>query len=312
MPGHRWNGERRLRLSDRFMDPPGEAIPDWQVIARVAQAMGFEGYDWADENEIFEEIAHVPEEYGRDDSAIITQLQEEEPAHHEDHLAVVIAARERGVTAHDIMRELGTDGVQLPARLDADGNVIGTPRLHSAGTFDTASGKPMFIRAGWDTAEEIWNQLKPDTAAGEFWISNGRIEEIWQTMYTDLRKPLVMEQWPSNIVEINPEDAQPLGIWCGDMIALSSDRIARQTEGEYDSGTLTAVAYVSDIVPPGVVWTNFAYPDQWANNIAPRFMHPVNPVTPFKLARGTVTRIGETDLAERLSFLPRNLPPVSR
>lgn len=310
MPGHRWNGERRLRLSDRFMDPPGEAIPDWQVIARVAQELGFEGYDWEDENAIFEEIAHVPEEYGRDDSAIIQQLQEEEPAHHEDHLAVVIAARERGVTAHDIMRELGTNGVQLPARLDADGNVVGTPRIHATGTFDTASGKPMFIRAGWDTAEEIWEHLKPDTAAGEFWISNGRIEEIWQTMYSDLRKPSVMEQWPSNILEINPEDAEPLGIKSGDLINVSSDRIARQSGTEYDSSTFTAVAYVSDIVPPAVVWTNFAYPDQWMNNVAPRHMHPVNPVTPFKLARGTIKKIGETDMAAKLSFLPRNLPPI--
>jgi arsenite oxidase large subunit len=167
----------------------------------------------------------------------------------------------------------------------------------------------MFIRAGWDTAEAIWNQLQPDTAAGEFWLSNGRIEEIWQTMYTDQRKPLVMDQWPTNIVEINPADAEPLGIDSGDMISISSDRIARQREGEYDSGSLTAAAYVSDIVPSGVLWVNFAYPDQWANNVAPRFMHPVNPVTPFKLARATITRIGETDLAERMSFLPRNLPP---
>ena len=68
---------------------------------------------------------------------------------------------------------------------------------------------------------------------------------------------------------------------------------------------------MSDIVPRGVLWTNFAYPDQWCNNVAPRFMHPVNPVTPFKLARATLTRIGTTDLAERISFLPRNIPPKS-
>ena len=74
-------------------------------------------------------------------------------------------------------------------------------------------------------------------------------------------------------------------------------------------GTLTAAAYVSDIVPPGVLWTNFAYPDQWMNNVAPRFMHPVNPVTPFKLARAKVTKLGETDLADRMSFLPRNIAP---
>ena len=74
-------------------------------------------------------------------------------------------------------------------------------------------------------------------------------------------------------------------------------------------GSLTAAAYVSDIVPKGVLWTNFAYPDQWCNNVAPRFMHPVNPVTPFKLARTTLTKIGTTDLAQRISFLPRNIAP---
>jgi molybdopterin molybdotransferase len=31
-------------------------------------------------------------------------------------------------------------------------------------------------------------------------------------MYTDLRKPFVVERWPTNIVEINPDDAQALGV----------------------------------------------------------------------------------------------------
>ena len=105
--------------------------------------------------------------------------------------AVVVAAILAGKTAYDIMSELGTDGVQLPARLDADGKVIGTPRIHTNGKFDSKAGKAMFLKVGWDTAEAIWEKLKPDTANREFWLINGRIEEIWQTMYTDLRKPEV-------------------------------------------------------------------------------------------------------------------------
>ncbi len=305
MPGTRWNGERRLRLSDRFMDPPGEAKPDWWIIAQVAQKMGFQGYDWQDENEIFAAAAGLPSDY--DVTALRTELQDES-ANHTSHEAVVIAAETQGKTAHEVMRELGTNGVQLPARLDAEGNVAGTPRIHGAGEFDTASGKAMFLNVGWDTAEAIWERLKPDTAAGEFWLINGRIEEIWQTMYTDLRKPEVTERWPSNIVEINPDDAATLGVVSGDSVSLSSDRIARNEDGAFDTGSLTVAAYVSDIVPKGVLWTNFAYPDQWMNNVAPRFMHPVNPVTPFKLARAKLTRLGSTDLAARMSFLPRNLP----
>jgi arsenite oxidase large subunit len=306
MPGTRWNGERRLRLSDRFMDPPGEAKPDWWVIAEVAKKMGFSGYDWKDENEIFVAAAGLPTDY--DVTALRDELQDES-ANHTSHQAVVIAAELQNKTAFDVMRELGTNGVQLPARLDADGNVVGTERIHGKGEFDSQSGKAMFLNVGWDTAEAIWERLKPDTAAGEFWLTNGRIEEIWQTMYTDLRKPEVYERWPSNIVEINPEDAEALDIVSGDLISLSSDRIARNKDDGFDTGSLTAAAYVSDIVPKGVLWTNFAYPDQWCNNVAPRFMHPVNPVTPFKLARTTLTKIGTTDLAQRISFLPRNIAP---
>ena len=153
MPGTRWNGERRLRLSDRFMDPPGEAKPDWWVIAQVAKKMGFSGYDWKDENEIFVAAAGLPTDY--DVTALREQLQDES-ANHTSHQAVVIAAELQGKTAFDIMRELGTNGVQLPARLDADGNVIGTERIHGNGEFDSQSGKAMFLNVGWDTAEAIW------------------------------------------------------------------------------------------------------------------------------------------------------------
>src|SRR5207237_2586479 len=33
------NGERRLRLYPKFMDPPGEAIADWMIIARFARRL---------------------------------------------------------------------------------------------------------------------------------------------------------------------------------------------------------------------------------------------------------------------------------
>ncbi|MGI9255077.1 MAG: molybdopterin-dependent oxidoreductase, partial [Thermomicrobiales bacterium] len=248
MPGTRWNAERRLRLSERFMDPPGEAKPDWWVIAQVAQKMGFDGYGWADENEIFTEAAGLGNDF---DAATLGVEYQNEPSGHESHAGVVVAAKLAGKTAYDIMSELGTNGVQLPARLDKDGKVIGTPRIHSTGSFDGKAGKPMFIKVGWDTAEAMWDTLKPDVAAGEFWLTNGRIEDIWQTMYTDLRKPQVMARWPSNIVEINPDDAGKLGVANGDMVSLSSDRIATAKPDVFDKGSLTAAVYVTEMVPSG-------------------------------------------------------------
>lgn len=308
MSGSRWNGERRLRLSEKFMDAPGEAKPDWWIIAQVAQKMGFEGYGWADENEIFTESAGLGEDF---DAAALGKEYQEEPAGHESHAAVIVAARLAGKTAYEMMSELGTNGVQLPARLDADGKIISTPRVHSNGKFDGAAGKPMFLKVGWDTAEAYWNALQPDVAAGEFWLTNGRIEEIWQTMYTSLRNPEIMERWPSNIVEINADDAAKIGVVSGDIVSLSSDRIATKQADVFGEGSLTAVAYITDAVPSGVLWTNFAYPNQWMNNVSPRWMNPVNPVTPFKLSRAKISKIGSTDLAERISFQPRNIVPAT-
>ena len=33
------NGERRMRLTERYMDPPGQAMPDCLIAARIAQAL---------------------------------------------------------------------------------------------------------------------------------------------------------------------------------------------------------------------------------------------------------------------------------
>lgn len=35
------NSERRVSHMPKLGDPPGEALPDWQIIALFAQALGF-------------------------------------------------------------------------------------------------------------------------------------------------------------------------------------------------------------------------------------------------------------------------------
>ena len=61
------NGERRMRLTERYMDPPGQAMPDCLVAARIAnnmervlreqgknqQADQFKGFDWKTEEDAF-------------------------------------------------------------------------------------------------------------------------------------------------------------------------------------------------------------------------------------------------------------------
>lgn len=283
MNGVRINGERRARLYEQFMDAPGQAMRDWWIIAQIAQRMGFSGFDWKTDEDVFTELA---------------------PNAQYDASGIVQYAASIGKSPYTVLRGLQS-GIQLPAKFE-NGQLVGTTRLFEDRKFGTTSGKAMFINSDWTgLPAQVYAQLQPQ--GDEFWVINGRVDELWQTMYTHKRVPYILERWPSNHVEINPTDAASLGVQSGDMISLASNRVVTQQPGTFDTGSFTAVAYVSDIVPQGVVFTNFAYPDQWMNSISPRWMHPANPVPPYKLSRARLTRIGSTDLASRMSFAPRNL-----
>ncbi|MDX5452082.1 MAG: molybdopterin-dependent oxidoreductase, partial [Rhodococcus sp. (in: high G+C Gram-positive bacteria)] len=65
LPGALWaesegvmvNSERNLTLLRQAIDPVGQALPDWQIIARVACAMGYaEAFTYSCSEEVFEEI----------------------------------------------------------------------------------------------------------------------------------------------------------------------------------------------------------------------------------------------------------------
>ena len=82
----RANGERRLRLYQKFNDAPGEARPDWWIISQLAQRMGFDGFDWADSNEVAEEAARFSR------------------GSRKDFFMVKVAAHREGKTLHEKMR----------------------------------------------------------------------------------------------------------------------------------------------------------------------------------------------------------------
>ena len=72
------NGERRMRLTERYMDPPGQAMPDCLIAARIAnhmeqafRALGddkfadqFKGFDWQTEEDAFMDGYHAHEKGG--------------------------------------------------------------------------------------------------------------------------------------------------------------------------------------------------------------------------------------------------------
>ena len=281
------NAERRLRLYERIADPPGEARPDWQIVAEVAKKMGFDGFDWADSNEIFEEAGAASKGSRRDFSALVEKVQAE------------------GRRGHDLLREFGTTGIQTPIR-GVGGDLVGTPRLHEDLTFKTASGKANFVKADWAAVKARNDLLAP--AGDELWVTNGRVNHLWNNLFDFTRRPYAIQRWPMNFLEINPADASARDIESGDLLRIESDRVRNQV-GEEIQGSFEAVAYVSDIVPPGVTWTYFHYPKSQANTVVSgdTSLQPISLRYNFKLGRGRVVKIGTTDLRERMPFAPRNL-----
>ncbi len=287
------NAERRLRIYERFVDPPGEARPDWQIFAEVANKMGFDGFSWEDSNAIFEEAS------------------ERSAGGRRDFAALVEKAKADGKRGHDLLREFGTQGLQTPLRL-VDGELVETERLHTDMKFKSDSGKANFVLPDWDAVANRNGILGPNTGAGELWVLNGRVNALWNNLFDNARRKISTERWPANFLEISAEDAAERGIESGDLLSIESRTVLDQL-GQAHTGGFTAVAYVTDTVNPGVTFTYFLYPGSPANTVtsADSSLQPISLRYNFKLGKGTVTKIGTTDLGDIMSFAPRNLARVN-
>ena len=217
------NAERRLRLYGKIMDPPGEAKPDWWAIAQVATKMGFEGFDWTDSNELFEEYA--PRSSGR-----------------KDFQALLEKAEADGVRAHELLRERGTTGYQTPLRFEGR-ELIETTRMHEDMQFKGSNGKSNFVFVDLQATADRNDLLGPNS--DELWVLSGRVNHLWQSLYDDKRKPHLIQRYPVSFVEMHPDDAARLGIASGDLVAVESDRVRTQ-DLQTASGAISAVAYVTD------------------------------------------------------------------
>lgn len=287
----RANAERRIRLYQRFMDPPGDARPDWWIFAEVGRRMGYPGFDWADSNAIFEEAA--PRSAGS----------------RKDFAALVELAQATGRRGHDLLGERGTTGWQAPLRLEG-GQLVETVRLHGDRRFKSASGKANFVLPDWGNVRARNEVLAPRAERGEVWVLNGRVNALWNNLSDFTRRPLAAERWPMNPLEVNPEDAAAWGLSAGDLVSVECDDVLDQVGGTAP-GSFTAVVYPTDVVPRGVTYAYFLFPGSAANNVTPADtgLQPLNLRYPFKLGRGRLRRLGPSGAVEGMSFASRNLVP---
>jgi arsenite oxidase large subunit len=319
----RAQGERRLRIYEKFYDPPGEAKPDWWIVAQVAKKMGYEGYDWKTSEEVFIEAAR----FSRNGTL--------------DYAPLVEYAKMKGVSPYDLLRKRAAEGYQLPLWLK-DGEIVETKRLHDStrtdiGTpvgistthkrlsqFTSPSGKAILHIADWRLYKDFYDRITPDPKKGEIWITNGRVNEIWQSLFDDMRKPYIMERYPMMFIEINPVDAKARGIETGDYVAVQNDDVLVQVSGFYfetheealfsglmkaghikqTKGGFTAMAFVLDTVRPGVAYAYFLWPGSPSLSVSHCVPDPITNAPRYKMGKGRVWKIGETPMKGKVTSAP--------
>src|ERR687892_116257 len=225
----RANLERRLRLNQQFVDPPGEARADYLIVAQIARR-------YAEKHGSLEPGAWAFETH--EDVYDALRKTEEGKAIGGDLLS-----RER-------LKGLGTNGVQIPITED-DGQLVGTKRAY-ADKFDTPNGKANFVPRNQDWTDGdplafLPEEIKPNDEYPYF-VTTVRYQAVWQSGYTYRWTTELAKQVPFHEVTINPEDAEELDVSDGDWLRLENQYSA--TEG---------VANVSEVCPPGVMSVLFAW-----------------------------------------------------
>jgi assimilatory nitrate reductase catalytic subunit len=196
------NSERRISRQRPFLPMPGEARPDWWIIAEVGRRMGFaEAFSHASPAEIFAEHAALSgfENGGERDFDIGA------------HAGV-------DASAYEELEPFQWPAVALPPspRERGEGNVSNV-RFFANGGFYTPDRKARFVavRPAGETA-----------AAADYpmILNTGRVRDHWHTMTRTGQSPRLSQHLAEPFVEIHPADAARCGIGDADIVRVSSAR----------------------------------------------------------------------------------------
>jgi arsenite oxidase large subunit len=266
------NGERRMRLTERYMDPPGNAKPDSLIVAGLAQALErswrkagkadiadkFKGYDWKTEEDAFMDGYHK----------------------HAGGGEFVTYAR---------LRAMGTNGFQEPAAGFKDGKIVGTTRLYADGKFGTKDGKAHFMATQWRGLEAPGKQAEKDKFP--FLINNGRTNHVWQSAYLDQQNDFVMGRWPLPFIEMNPADMGELGLKQGDLVEVYND-----------NGSTQAMVYPTPSAKRKETFMLFANPKGVQGDVVSKGVNELI-IPNYKQTWGNIRKIASApEVTKRLSF----------
>ncbi|WGD53213.1 arsenate reductase (azurin) large subunit [Bradyrhizobium sp. CB1650] len=272
------NGERRMRLTEKYMDPPGQALPDCLIAARIANHMErvlreqgkaeiadrFKGFDWQNEEDAFMDGYHQHEKGG--EFVTYARLRAmgtngfQEPAVGLETTGPVAAGTSTGTTTGEVLKGPAIEGTRGKEPVQKKGaattaavspattgteRILGTKRLYADGKFNNKDGKARFMETQWRGLQAPGKEA--EMKKFPFLINNGRANVTWQSSYLDQDNEFVTDRMPYPYLQMNPQDMDELQLKQGDLVEVYND-----------NGSTQAMVYPTPTAKPKQTFMLFA------------------------------------------------------
>ncbi|MFN2176490.1 MAG: molybdopterin oxidoreductase family protein [Anaerolineales bacterium] len=239
------NTERRIQMVHKAIEPIGDAREDWRIISDLANAIIKNGH---------RKINNGP--YANwnyeDTDQIMSEIAELTPI----YAGVSHERLEKG------------ERLQWPVK---DRDHAGTPILH-VGKFARGLGK-------FSSIDHIPPAEMPDDEFPML-LSTGRVLYHWHGGEMTRRSKGLVSVYDHSLIEINPYDAENLGLVDDMDVSVSSRR-----------GRIEARVWITERVPPGMVFSNFHFPESAANELTIAALDPVAKIPEYKICAVKVSPI---------------------
>lgn len=212
-----------------------------QMIRKAVEAPGAARPDWLIISELATKMGY-PMNYDSAD-AVMKEINELTPSY-------------AGITYERIQAE----GISWPC---PNTDHPGTRYLHKD---QFTRGRGLFHAIEYIPPAELPDEEYP------FILSTGRVLYHYHTGTMSRRTKGLVERFPESLIEINPEDAQKLGIEEGVSVTVTSRR-----------GTVTAKAEVTDRPPQGTIFMNFHFNEVAVNTLTNPALDPIGKIPEYKV-----------------------------
>jgi predicted molibdopterin-dependent oxidoreductase YjgC len=246
------NTERRVQMVRKAIPTQGDAHDDWWITSEIARRVISDQSTVNSERKIDMDAPWAKWDY-KDSSAIMNEINAVTPSYG----GVTHARLEKG------------ERLQWPCpTLEHPG----TPILHTK-AFSRGKGRFMPI-------DHVPPAEEPSVDYPMV-LSTGRVLYHWHGGQMTRRAKGLMEVYGEALIEINPFDADLLGLNPSTGSGQVDIKNVRVTSRR---GSIEAQAWVTDRVPPGMVYANFHFPEASANELTLAALDPTSKIPEYKVA----------------------------